>query len=125
MGLAIARPAGAGDHEAQVFGELDVVVQDLWRQSLASQDRLDDPPDPRLAEPVDQRVEVGVPPLDQNLFGLLDDRRGHRDGRIRRQLFYRLPGQRIDQPGMPAGQLEGEGLASEVKAWPVSAVCCS
>jgi hypothetical protein len=102
-------------HQPEVEGEADVVVEDVRGQRLAGDDRLDHSPHPRLTQAFDQRVEVGVPAQDELLLRRLDHASVDRGRAVRGQLLHRLPGERVDQPGLAARQLEGErpGLGGE------------
>jgi hypothetical protein len=97
---------------------LYVVVQNVRREKASGQDRLQAPAHPRLAEAVDQRVEMSVAALDQCLFGgfdvvFLDGNRA-----IGNLLFHRLPCQGIDQPWLAPGELEGRNFGFRSVAWP-------
>jgi hypothetical protein len=52
--------------------EAKVVVQEVRRQRISRQERLDHPPDARLAQALDQGIEVGVLPQDEPLLGRFD-----------------------------------------------------
>jgi hypothetical protein len=109
---------GVGGDEAEIADVEEIVVHYVRAEQRAREDGLDDPADPRVVELVHQRVQVGVSPVDQEVFRRLDV--GLEDGlcAVGDDVLHDLPGQRVDEPRLPAGLLEGvadrlglEGLA--------------
>ena len=64
-------------------------------------------PHPRLTQPLGQAVEVGVLPLDEDLFRLVNVVRGNGRGLVCHEYLGELASQRIDKPGLPLRQVEG------------------
>jgi hypothetical protein len=67
---------------------------------------------------------VGVHAADEDLPGFDHVVRCDRCGAIGDDDLGELAGERVDQPRLALGLVEGGGSASGVKRWPVSSVCC-
>jgi hypothetical protein len=86
----------------------DVVVVGVTAGERALDERLHHPPHARLAEACDQRVEVRRPCQDEPFLGLFHGLRGDRSRRYHGHLLDHLAGERVHQPRLALGQLEGE-----------------
>jgi hypothetical protein len=96
------------------------------RARVADQQRLDDPPHPRLAQLVGELIQMGVAALDQGLGGLVDGLGIDGAGAIAQILAAEgdLVADGVDQPGLAAGPVPDARQRIGVKGWPVSSLCC-
>jgi hypothetical protein len=92
-------------NQAEPQGVAQVVVERVRRERRHCEHGLQDPPDPRLAQAGDQRVDVGPPLQDDRLLRRLDVLHGHRDAAISQVLPDDLVGERVGQPGVPLREL--------------------
>ncbi|WP_437774735.1 hypothetical protein [Sorangium sp. So ce1097] len=102
-------------HEAEVDGETEVVRGHAGQRG-AREHRLDGGADARLAQPLDQAVEVGVLPLDEDLLGAIDVRGRDGLGAILDEDVDELAGERVGEPGLALGELEGSIQGFGLKA---------